>query len=336
MPKVSVIMPVYNAGKYVRESIDSVLSQSLTDLELILVNDCSTDNSREVLESYRDPRIRILHNERNLGIVGARNRGLAEARGTYVAILDSDDIAYPTRLEKQAAFLDSHPDFGLCGSDYDVIDSKGKFMVHITVPHSAIDNQTILKFNINLIHSSLMIRSAITKARPYRVGFDIIEDYELAYEVSKHWKVGNLPETTTAYRVHGNNISIEKWAKMIGTRKTLDAEVLHDMSIPFTEAELDLHSNFINANYAYFKDAPKRKELLAWLGKYARLVKDRTDINPVLVRKGFAFRWMILCMETGNPGGMLRVLSTGIPISEFAGCLLDLFNMKVRKKMKVF
>ncbi len=334
--KVSVIMPVYNAAGYVKESIDSILAQTLVDFELILINDCSTDLSKEILESYTDPRIKILHNERNMGIVHTRNRGLEVANGEYIAILDSDDLAYPTRLQLQTEFLDSHPDYGICGSDYDVIDSTGKKLIHISVPHSALDNNTILKFNINCIHSSMTIRSSILKNHRYRVGFDIIEDYELAFAVSRKWKIGNLNRTVTSYRVHGNNISIEKWGKMIGSRKTLDAEVLRDMEIPFSMEELDLHSNFINANYEYFKINDRRKTLLSWLEKYISLLVERKDINPVLIRKGFAFRWLILCIRNGQYNEVLQPLKIGVTKQELSNCFYDLFKMKFLKKMKVF
>ena len=109
-PRVSVFIPVYNREAYVGAAIESVLRQSFQDFEILLIDDGSTDLSVEVLRSYDDRRIRVVRNERNLGQPETRNRGLALARGQYVAMLDSDDVARPDRLSRQVAFLDRHQD----------------------------------------------------------------------------------------------------------------------------------------------------------------------------------------------------------------------------------
>ncbi len=115
-PKVTVLTPVYNREQYIATAIESVLAQSFTDFELLLIDDGSTDGSAEILRSYTtDPRVRVVRNEQNLGIPQTRNRGIDLARGEYVAMLDSDDWAYPCRLETQVAFLDRHRDVAVVG-----------------------------------------------------------------------------------------------------------------------------------------------------------------------------------------------------------------------------
>lgn len=103
---VSIIMPTYNAGRYIKESIDSVLSQTYTNWELLIVDDCSTDDTESVVRSYKDPRIRYMRNEHNLGAALTRNRAIREAKGKYIAFLDSDDMWKPEKLEKQIAFME--------------------------------------------------------------------------------------------------------------------------------------------------------------------------------------------------------------------------------------
>lgn len=115
-PRVSVVLCVYNQADYLPEAMGSILGQTLTDLELIVVDDGSTDSSPEVIHRFTDPRIRYVRNERNLGHAGSLNRGRALARGRYLAIMDSDDISLPERLARQADFLDAHPDVAMCGS----------------------------------------------------------------------------------------------------------------------------------------------------------------------------------------------------------------------------
>lgn len=109
MPKISVILPAYNAEKYINEAIDSILTQTYRDFELIILNDCSKDRTEEIILSYEDDRIVYLKNQVNMGVAATLNRGLAAAKGEYVARMDADDISLPERFEKQAAYLDEHP-----------------------------------------------------------------------------------------------------------------------------------------------------------------------------------------------------------------------------------
>ncbi len=112
-PLVSVVMPTYNAGKYVEEAISSILGQTFSDFEFIIVDDGSTDRTPEILRTYTDPRIQLLFNEKNEGNYPARNRGCRLARGKYIAVMDGDDVAMPERLEKQVKFMEENPDFFL-------------------------------------------------------------------------------------------------------------------------------------------------------------------------------------------------------------------------------
>ena len=118
MPLVSVIMPVYNGEKYLAEAIDSILVQTFTDFELLIVDDGSQDNSAEIIRSYvkRDSRIRFFQQEQNEGSANARNRGIANAKGEFIAAMDCDDVSLPERLQKQVDFLESHPEIGALGT----------------------------------------------------------------------------------------------------------------------------------------------------------------------------------------------------------------------------
>src|SRR5208337_1568211 len=184
-PRVSVVMAAYNAEKYLRQAVDSILSQTLADFELIVVDDASIDATRAVLESYSDPRIRALYNPSNLGQCVSRNKALAAARGKYIAILDADDIALPTRLEKQAEWLDRHPEIGLLGSYAVTIDEQGK--EHARWDYSPTDDAAIkwaLLFTNVFIHSSVMMRkSVVNQTGGYSneecIRRAFVEDYEL-------------------------------------------------------------------------------------------------------------------------------------------------------------
>ena len=113
-PLVSILMPVYNTAPYLREAMDSMLAQTFTDFELIVLDDCSPDNAQEILDTYTDPRIVRYRGERNVGLANVLNVGMEMARGKYIARMDSDDISLPDRLKVQVEYLESHPDIDLC------------------------------------------------------------------------------------------------------------------------------------------------------------------------------------------------------------------------------
>lgn len=203
-PKVSIILPVYNGEKYLRESVESILNQSFTDFELIIINDGSKDGSKEVLESYPDPRIRIV-NQENKGLAGALNVGIALAQGEYIARQDQDDISLPERLREQVDFLDNHTDYGMVGT-WAVV-RKGKSNTDIEYLRPQADDAYLrydLLFENHFIHSSVVIRKKV---------FDAIglystdssrqppEDYELWSRVIRKYKVANIPTVLLAYRV---------------------------------------------------------------------------------------------------------------------------------------
>lgn len=295
-PFVSVIMPAYNAGKYIRAAINSVLAQTYPFFELIIVDDASTDDTYSIAREFLyDARVKLLSNKVNNGIVYSRNKGITISKGKYIAILDSDDIALPQRIEHQVQYMQAHPELGAIGSYYHVVDSEGKKKTSIKVPSKAVDNATFLLFNVSFCHSTLMMRADVAKFYEYKPGFDIIEDYEIAYRISRDFPIGNLPEYTVLYRVHGSNISIEKKERLLYLRMLIDEIVLTDLGIPFSEEELHLHSNFINMNESYFNSPKKMNQLEDWIIKFHSFCRLEKRINMSMLRRILTVRWSIIC-----------------------------------------
>ena len=217
-PRVSVIMAAYNAEKYLREAVDSILSQTLADFELIVVDDASTDGTRAILASYSDPRIRVLHNPSNAGQSVSRNRALAAARGKYIAVLDADDLAVSTRLERQAEWLDSRPDFGLLAGCAVTIDEQGNEQERWGCPLLDLEIKWELMFRNVFFHSSVMMRkSTLDDAGAYSnedcIRRAFVEDYELLSRVSRCTKAAVLPEVLAKYRVHSEGASVRTGAE---------------------------------------------------------------------------------------------------------------------------
>lgn len=208
MPKISVVMPVYNGEKYLRETMDSVLNQTFGDFEFIIINDASKDSTEEIIKSYGDDRIVYLKNEQNLGVAGSLNRGLDAAKGEYIARIDADDIAMPQRFEKQVTFMDAHPEIGVCGSCVRIFEEDGSerdFIYSETDAEIRVD----MLFNCAFAHPSIIIRKAILDENNlfYNIKYEKAEDYRMWYDILKVSKGHNLRETLLRYRHHQGQVT---------------------------------------------------------------------------------------------------------------------------------
>jgi glycosyltransferase involved in cell wall biosynthesis len=306
MPLVSVVMPVYNCEKYLKDAIDSVLAQTYKNIELLIVNDGSTDSSKKIILSYKDPRIRFFENESNSGIVYTRNKGLDYASGEYVATLDSDDIALPERIEKQVDFLEKNRDYAMCGTFYDTIDSNGKFLKKIKFPTSNKDITTFLVLGNCFCNSTIMARTQLAKDLKYTPGYDIVEDYELWYRMSRRAKIANLPFCGTLYRVHANSISVAKMNDMFARVKKINNRILADLNLEFSAEELEVHSSLLNRNIAFFKDDIHFSELELWMGKFTGGFKNKAQYNHFLLIKLLAEKWIAIAVNTGRYGKLFK------------------------------
>ena len=203
---ISVLMPVYNAERYLRKAVDSILAQTHRDFELIAVDDGSSDRSKEILDSYaaRDPRVRVISRP-NTGIVGALNDGLAEAKGVFIARMDADDIAVPTRFADQLAFLKANPKCIAVGTAVKIIDSSGN-VVDEHAPatsHEAIEAALLSGNGGALYHPTAMFRTnAIRAVNGYDPAFCKAEDLDLYLRLSRTGQLANLSTIGLKYRHH--------------------------------------------------------------------------------------------------------------------------------------
>lgn len=201
---VSVVMPVYNQEKYVQDAIESILNQTFQDFELIVVNDGSDDNSESKILSCRDERIVYVRNEENQGNYPARNIGIAKAKGRYVAVMDADDLAFPTRLEQQFTYLENHRDLCVVGSGFTFSDTLRKCR------HPLGDEEIRLALldRNSFMHASLMIRmEALRELGGYNEAYRYASDYDLVCRLVLYGKVENLPDILMIYRCHPDQIS---------------------------------------------------------------------------------------------------------------------------------
>lgn len=215
-PEVTVIMPVYNGGKYLRLSIDSILAQTHGDFEFLIVNDCSTDDSMETIRSYKDPRIVVHCNAANMGQTKSLNVGLKLAKGKYVVINDADDLSLPHRIEKQLDHIKKNPGNVVVGGSAFIMDGGGKIYRTFRKPTDFKEILIWILSDTPLIHGSvIMDRAAILANGGYDESFRICQDYELwSRLLRKGYRLANIPDIIVSIRQYVDSISFtEKGAQ---------------------------------------------------------------------------------------------------------------------------
>jgi glycosyltransferase involved in cell wall biosynthesis len=227
-PRVSVVLSVRNGAADLPKAVDTILAQTFSDFELIAINNGSTDGTAAVLDEIRDPRVRVFH-QANLGFPAALNRGIALARGRYIARQDHDDWAKPTRLERQVAFLEANQDFALVGTRAEIWAGNRKTERAHDHPTDNAALQFELLFDNPFVHSSMLLRkSALEIVGLYTTdpARQPPEDYELWSRIARRYKVANLPERLTIYREVPNSMSRERTTSYIEKIVTISAENL--------------------------------------------------------------------------------------------------------------
>lgn len=230
-PIISVLMPAYNAAEYIREAIDSILTQTFTDFEFIIINDGSTDSTEDIILSYSDKRIKYYANECNLGIVKTLNRGIDLSNGRYIARMDADDVSMPDRLEKQVHLLDVNPQIVACGTLYAIYGDQRQTPVDV-----ATDVQDIrydMAIYCQFAHSTMMIRKDTLdqyKLR-YREEYKCAEDYKLWTELLQYGDMINIPEVLGYIRQCEEGISISNADKQKNLSDIVRKDYLNQLGV---------------------------------------------------------------------------------------------------------
>ncbi len=221
-PKVSVAMASYNSEKYIAEAVESILNQTLRNFELIIVDDCSSDNTWKIINQFskRDRRIRIYKNSNNLGGCKTLNKAMGYAKGKYIAVMDNDDWSYPYRLLKQSSFLDKHPEVGIVGGTMEITDRN--LIVKGQRKYDTSDGE--IRNNIfrhsPFSHPLIMLRKTVVDIVGYgKCEFAPADDYELYFRIGTISKFANIKEVLIKYRVLNNSITHNQTKLMI--KKTL-------------------------------------------------------------------------------------------------------------------
>jgi glycosyltransferase involved in cell wall biosynthesis len=314
-PLVSVLMPAYNAEQFIAEAIDSILAQTYTNWELIVINDGSTDRSREIVAAFTDSRIRLIDNEKNMGIVATLNRAIDAATGDYCARMDADDVCFPERLAVQVRFMERHPDCGICGTwsaNSDGTTSK----MHV--------RNGILKCCViaqcPFVHPSVMLRTDLLKSVRYDSNFLYAEDYNLWENLSHRTRMANIPRRLLYYRIFDSSLSHVKAKEYNDSKNEILRRQLKRLNIVPTENEMLVHERMVPIkNFTGTLGTPYLNDLRQWMHRLWQANLE-TRLYP---RASFSawlwFRWLLACLFLKQKG---KALSLRLPLSPKALWLL--------------
>jgi len=263
VPKVTVLMPVYNGAKYIRNAMQSILTQSFHDFDFLIILEPSTDKSQEIIKSFHDPRIILVQNTKKIGLSGVLNQGLDLARGEYIARMDCDDIALPHRLWEQVKYLDNHRDVGICGTwalylfAHTTSRTSSRRMMRrvlsllnlfeldvFRTPQTYEEIKNFALFNPPFIHPTVMMRANCMRKFDlhYATNLQFAEDYDFWRRVMDHCKGMNLRKYLLYYRLHVSQFSTTFKQQQHEGASYVRSQAIQKLAITPTPEEMRIHN----------------------------------------------------------------------------------------------
>jgi glycosyltransferase involved in cell wall biosynthesis len=324
-PRVSVLMSVYNGEQYLEEAVESILNQTFTDFEFIIVDDGSLDSSPGLLARHaqRDPRILVHRLDSNRGLSVALNAGLKLARGEYIARMDSDDVSLPDRLQEQVAFMDAHPHIGICGTWVELIGTIKRQVWKYPTQHAAIHARML--FANTLVHPSVIMRAvAIGKnALQYDENVRYAQDYELWSRAIMSVKFANIDQVLLRYRIHAEGTGAKHRTAQYQTHAVVYRRLFSSFGFEYSEDDLRLHRQI--GAYQYESDIEFLRRTRKWLELISRANKNIKLIPPEALEAELGLHWTGACyraqfhavrtclemimspLQFGNSTGLLKI-----------------------------
>lgn len=329
---VSVILPCYNAAPWLDAALYSILGQSHRELELLAIDDGSTDSTPDILAraAKHDTRVKLLGGRHNQGIVAALNLGLDHAQGDYVARMDADDIALPQRFARQLAFLDESG-VDLCGSWFTEFGHGIPRAVHW--PHTETSLRTAMLFQNSICHPTLMAQRRVFATLRYRPEYLLAEDYDLYARAYREFRLANLPELLLRYRRHGGQATQARRKAMEEVTRRIRLEMLAAQGIAASAEEQRLH-NLVRAPVSLHSESDLAG-IEAWLLKLHGQMRDEE------ARRIVASQWIRACIRAAPLGRRMWAVYQASPLRNAAGAgsmhdldlrLLSLLKLEYRSR----
>jgi glycosyltransferase involved in cell wall biosynthesis len=295
IPKVTVLMPVHNGGSYLPEAVNSILAQTFSDFEFLIVDDASTDQTVAFLQGIRDPRIRLLKSEQRLQIARALNLGLDHARGEWIARMDADDISLPDRLSRQLDFLEKHPDVGLCGGRITYFGFyTGRFH---DLPLSYEDVRSSALFDNPFTHPTVMMRRDLFERYGLRYDPDFCpaDDYELWVRAMNHFPVMNMDRVVLRYRTHKGSLTSMEWTDMDAHSYRIAARELQAVGLDVDQDTVRFHRNIGRIGNREIREIKDLRRAEQWLQRILAANDQTKYYPPEALRRAVGDIWYRVC-----------------------------------------
>lgn len=270
--KISVIVPMYNAAAFLKKTVESILYQTYKDFELLLIDDCSSDETLAIARSFSDSRIRIIENSKNLGAGGTRNKGIQLADSTYIAFCDADDTMFPNRLEEQMKYMDAHPETDICGSFLQVVNEEDQIIGKYTFPteHEQIAVEMFLRCAFQQSTAFIRNRSFKRSGLEYKENH-FAEDFDLWANAVKKLNFHILPQFLMCYRVSGSQTSTKSFNKQKRDAFIVYKQMMKELGVEYNEHVVAIH----------YEIAHRKKEAFPkeWAEEYERFCRNCLSKN---------------------------------------------------------
>ena len=267
-PLISVVMGCYNSSEFISEAIDSILTQTIDDFEFIIIDDCSKDNTVEIIKSYNDPRIILVQNAQNMGLGYSLNLGVSMSKGKYIARMDADDISLPERFEKQVDYLVKNPDYLVLASaciqfisENGIIKKKGLISKQLTMEGI----RAHVLFGVPFIHPTVMFNAELLYEHKlnYNASFKKAQDYELWSRIVWNYKVANIKEPTLLYRISNSQASVSCRDEQINYSKSIWKNVLR-IALQNEVEEKQIRLHYLSTESIQLNSDEQLLEVLNW------------------------------------------------------------------------
>ncbi|GGG53532.1 glycosyltransferase family 2 protein [Hymenobacter glacieicola] len=326
MCKVSIVLPVYNVSAYIKATVESLLRQTFEDFELLILDDCSTDDTVAQIRSFTDPRIRLLLNPYNMGRAGTDNSALAYVRGEYIAKMDGDDICHPERLARQVAYLDQHPEVNVVGS---FMQNFGASTYLNRYPAHPADAQVLTLFTLPTGNPSSMMRTSLFLQQGMRYDATLrqTEDYDFCARYIRQLQIATIQEALIQYRVpldaHKKDILRER----ADVSDVVREGILREWNVKFSDRELQIYN--LTAMLGRPLQDIRLEEISAWFQKLLQHNEQVPLFDMPALKRGLGERWFEVCYAYTQPNfGSVRAYYKS-PFASYA-------SISVRQRAKMW
>jgi glycosyltransferase involved in cell wall biosynthesis len=300
MAAVTVLMSVRNGAEHLRAAVDSILTQTMADLILDVIDDGSDDETLSVLQEYTDDRLRVRHYDESLGLAVRLNEGLLRCTTEFVARMDADDVSHPRRLEAQLSFMKENPEVAVCGTG---VRFTGDWHGRYGCPFTTQDDLSAFTYFANPIaHPTVMLRRSILLEHglSYDENFSVAQDYDLWARLVPVARIANLPEVLLDYRMHADNATTAKSARSAVLVQQVHQRLLAGLGIDCTDEDLRSHARL--SARARLSQLSELQSCGDWLQRLDRAAAELPAERAVALRKVVGFFWFELCRNCGNLG----------------------------------